>query len=173
MFKVFKPHHGMNLVGQGGKIILFFMPALVVAILANIYYPSIAALPKGLSFLNVVGYIWLAPGVILWAAAVFQLLSEFYKGHLVTTGAYGVVRNPIYVSVAEFVLPAVSFITQTWVYFVPAIFLIAGVFIFIRKEERKLTEVFGEEYLNYCARVSRLIPFGRSLGSSKATARVE
>ena len=69
-----------------------------------------------------VGYILIIPGLILWGAAVIQLLTGFSKGKLVTTGAYGVVRNPIYSSVTFFVLPAVALMTLTWVYFVPAIY---------------------------------------------------
>lgn len=159
MLNIFKKHHDMNIVGQGGKIILFTLPALIAAIWAAGAYPRIAALPAGLSFLKPVGYVLLVPGLILWAAAVFQLLTGFPQGKLVTTGAYGVVRNPIYSSVALFILPAVSLLTLTWVYFVPAVFLLAGVLIFIRTEERQLTQAFGKQYEDYLARVDRLIPF--------------
>ena len=86
-------------------------------------------------------------------------MTGFSKGKLVTTGAYGIVRNPIYSSVTFFVLPAVALLTLTWVYFVASAFLYAGVMIFIGKEERQLTKAFGEEYENYIARVDRLVPF--------------
>ena len=95
------------------------------------------------------------------------MLSGFPKGKLVTTGAYGVVRNPIYSSVAVFILPAVTLITLTWVYLVASAFLIAGVLIFIGKEEKKLTEVFGKQYTDYTSKVDRLIPFkkpGKRIG---------
>ena len=85
----------MNIVGQGGKIILFMLPSLIAAILAHIYLPQIAALPESISFVRFVGYLLLIPGVTLWGSAVIQLLVGFPKGKLVTTGAYGVVRNPI------------------------------------------------------------------------------
>src|SRR5512138_3573721 len=107
MLAVFKQHHDMNIVGQGGKIILFTLPALIGAILVHTYLPHIAALPEALRFLQPVGYILLVPGLLLWAAAVTQLLIGFPHGRLVTTGAYGVVRNPIYSSVTFFILPAV------------------------------------------------------------------
>jgi protein-S-isoprenylcysteine O-methyltransferase Ste14 len=96
---------------------------------------------------------------VLWGAAIVQLLTGFPKGKLVTGGAYGVVRNPIYSSVTFFILPAVALLTLTWVYFVVSAFLYAGVMIFIGKEEKQLTAVFGREYENYLARVDRLIPF--------------
>ena len=159
MINLFKQQHGMNIVGQGGKIILFMLPSLIAAILCNIYLPRIAALPQSLSVIKPLGYIFLLPGLILWATAVIQLLTGFPKGNLVTTGAYAVVRNPIYSSVTFFILPAVALLTSTWVYLVAAVFLYAGVMIFIGKEEQQLTEAFGKEYKDYLARVDRLVPF--------------
>ncbi len=159
MLGVFKQQHGMNIVGQGGKIILFTLPALIAAIAAQIYLPQIATLPASLSFLQPVGYVWLIPGVILWGAAVIQLLTGFSQGKLVTSGAYGIVRNPIYSSVTFFVLPATTLLTLTWVYLVAAAFLYAGVMLFIGTEEKQLKLAFGKEYEDYMARVDRLIPF--------------
>jgi len=159
MINIFKKQNGMNIVGQGGKIILFMLPSLIAAILVQVYFPQIAALPEGLSFIRPVGYLLLVPGLFLWGTAVVQLLTGFPKGQLVTTGAYGVVRNPIYSSVTFFILPAVALITLTWVYFVPAVFLYVGVMIFIGKEEQQLTQAFGKVYEDYLANVDRLVPF--------------
>jgi protein-S-isoprenylcysteine O-methyltransferase Ste14 len=159
MENIFKKQNGMSIIGQGGKIILFMLPALVAAILVHIYLPQIAALPASLSFLKPVGYLLLPLGLLLWGTAVIQLLTGFSKGKLVTTGAYGVVRNPIYSSVTFFILPAVALITLTWVYFVPSVFLYAGVMIFIGVEEKQLTLAFGKQYEIYMTRVDRLVPF--------------
>ena len=161
MINVLKKQHGMNIVGQGGKIILFMLPSLIAAILVDIYRPEIAALPKNLRFLQPVGYPLLALGLLLWGTAVIQLMTGFSKGELVTTGAYGIVRNPIYSSATFFIFPAVSLLTFTWVYFVASAFLYAGVMIFIGTEERQLTAAFGKAYRDYTARVDRLIPFRR------------
>ena len=158
MINIFKKQKGMSIVGQGAKIILFMLPSLIAAIWVHAYLPPIAALPESISFIKPLGYILLVPGLILWATAVIQLLTGFSKGKLVTTGAYGVVRNPIYSSVTFFVLPAVALFTLTWVYFVPAVFLYIGVMIFIGPEEKQLTRAFGKRYENYMARVDRLIP---------------
>jgi protein-S-isoprenylcysteine O-methyltransferase Ste14 len=108
-----------------------------------------------------VGYVLLPLGLILWGSAVLQLMMGFSKGKLVTTGAYGVVRNPIYSSVTFFILPAVALITQTWVYFIVSVFLYVGVMIFIGTEEKQLTQAFGKEYEDYLARVDRLVPLKR------------
>src|SRR5512133_3284618 len=158
MINIFKKQNGMGIVGQGGKIILFMLPALIAAIWAHTVFPQIAALPESIRFIQPVGYIFLLLGLVLWGAAVIQLLMGFSKGELVTTGAYGVVRNPIYSSVTFFILPAVALLTLTWVYLVASIFLYVGVMIFIGKEEKQLTKAFGEEYEDYMARVDRLVP---------------
>jgi protein-S-isoprenylcysteine O-methyltransferase Ste14 len=97
--------------------------------------------------------------VILWGTAIIQLLTGFSQGKLVTTGAYGVVRNPIYSSVTFFILPAITLLTLTWVYLVVSVFLYVGVMIFIGEEERQLTKAFGKTYEDYLRRVDRLIPF--------------
>jgi protein-S-isoprenylcysteine O-methyltransferase Ste14 len=162
MIGILKKQNGMDIVGQGGKIILFTLPSLVAAILANTYLPHIAALPRAIRFIRPAGYVLLVPGLILWGAAVMQLLTGFSKGRLVTTGAYGVIRNPIYASATFFILPAVTLLTLTWVYLVVSVFLYAGVTLFIGTEEKQLTQAFGRAYEDYTARVDRLIPFRKA-----------
>jgi len=161
MIEILKKQNGMNIVGQGGKIILFMLPSLIAAILVHTYVPQIAALPESISFLKPVGYLLLIPGLALWGTAIIQLLTGFSRGKLVTTGAYGVARNPIYSSATFFILPGVSLLTLTWVYVVASIFLYVGVMIFIGTEEKQLTKAFGKEYERYLARVDRLVPFKR------------
>jgi protein-S-isoprenylcysteine O-methyltransferase Ste14 len=147
MMNILRKQNGMSIVGQGGKIILFtLLPSLIAAILVHTYLPQIAALPESISFIKPVGYLLLLLGLILWGAAVIQLMTGFSKGKLVTTGAYGVVRNPIYSSVTFFILPAVALMTLTRVYFVASVFLYVGVMVFIGKEEKQLTKAFGKEY---------------------------
>jgi protein-S-isoprenylcysteine O-methyltransferase Ste14 len=159
MLNILKKQNGMNIVGQGGKIILFMLPSLIAAIWIHTHEPQIAALPERISFIKPAGYLLLLLGLVLWGAAVIQLLLGFSKGNLVTTGAYGVVRNPIYASATFFLFPAVALISLTWVYFVPAVFLYTGVMIFIGKEEKQLRKTFGKEYEDYLTRVNRLVPF--------------
>lgn len=161
MINILRKQRGMSIVGQGGKIILFTLPSLIAAIWVHVYLPQIAALPEGFSLIRPAGYVLLVIGLIFWGTAVIQLMMGFSKGELVTTGAYGVARNPIYCSATFFILPAVALLTLTWVYFVVSAFLYAGVMIFIGDEEKQLTRAFGREYQDYLASVDRLIPFKR------------
>jgi protein-S-isoprenylcysteine O-methyltransferase Ste14 len=162
MINVLKKQHGMNIVGQGGKIILFMLPSLIAAILVHAYVPRIVALPGSIRFIKPAGYFLLLLGIFFWATALVQLLTGFSRGRLVTTGAYAVVRNPLYSSATFFILPAVSLLTLTWVYLVPAAFLYGGVMIFIGQEEKQLSKAFGKEYEEYLARVDRLVPLKRA-----------
>lgn len=161
MASILRKQNGMSIVGQGGKIILFMLPSLLAAILLHRYLPQVAALPQGIGFVRPVGYALLLSGLVLWGAAVIQLLVGFSKGQLVTRGAYGVVRNPIYSSATFFLFPAVALLTLTWVYLVASAFLYVGVTIFIGVEEKQLTQAFGKEYEDYMATVDRLVPFRR------------
>ncbi len=154
-------HHDMDIVGQGGKIILFTLPALGAAILAQRYAPGAVALPEGVRFLRPAGYPLLLVGLAFWATAVVQLLIGFPQGKLITSGAYGIVRNPIYSSATFFLLPAVALLTWTWPYLIASLALYGGVMLFIGVEEQQLTRVFGQKYRDYTARVHRLVPFKR------------
>jgi protein-S-isoprenylcysteine O-methyltransferase Ste14 len=158
MTNILKKQNGMTIVGQGGKIILFMLPSLFAALWVHRYFPQLAALPERIRLIQPLGYVLLLPGVILWAAAVIQLMTGFSRGKLVITGAYGVVRNPIYSSVTFFILPAVALLTLTWVYFVVSVFLYVGVMLFIGTEEKQLREAFGKKYEDYLAKVDRLVP---------------
>jgi len=162
---ILKRQNGMSIVGQGGKIILFTLPSLIAAVWVHTYWPQIAALPESFGFLEPLGYLLLPLGLVLWGTAVIQLLAGFSKGRLVTTGAYGVVRNPIYSSVTFFILPAVALMTATWAYLVASVFLYVGVMIFIGKEEKQLATVFGKEYEDYQVRVDRMVPLRRPRGT--------
>ncbi len=162
MANIFKKKNGMSIIGQGGKIIFFMLPSLIIAIFTHMCLPQIVALPKSVSYIKPIGYLLLLIGLILWGTAVIQLITGFSKGRLVTTGAYGVVRNPIYSSAIFFIFPAIALMMFTWIYLIPSIFLYIGVVIFIRKEEQQLSKIFGDEYENYKARVDRLIPFKKS-----------
>jgi protein-S-isoprenylcysteine O-methyltransferase Ste14 len=161
MMKLIKAENGMDILGQGGKIILFTLPSLAAAIWLARSLPAVAALPAALGPVRPLGYALLIFGAVLWAAGLVQLLAVFPRGRLATRGAYGVCRNPIYSSFIVFVLPALSLLTLTWVYFGVAAFLYVGVRIFIGKEERQLLQVFGDEYAGYLGRVSRILPFAR------------
>src|SRR5215207_184818 len=88
----------------------------------------------------------------------FSGLVAIQPGHtLVTSGVYGVIRNPSYLGMFINSLGwALAF--RSGVGVLLAVLLIPPLVARMRAEERLLRSQFGDEYEAYCARTSRLIP---------------
>jgi protein-S-isoprenylcysteine O-methyltransferase Ste14 len=88
----------------------------------------------------------------------FSGLVAIQPGHtLVTTGVYGVIRNPSYLGLLVNALGwALAF--RSGVGVLLAALLVPPLVARIRAEERLLRSQFGAEYDAYCARTSRLVP---------------
>lgn len=92
--------------------------------------------------------------------------APFFDDHgrieLVTTGAYGVVRHPIYASGIWFQLGTLLVTGSLAVAFACAV-LTAGALWFTRQEERRLVELLADPtaYDRYRARVPALFPWPR------------
>jgi protein-S-isoprenylcysteine O-methyltransferase Ste14 len=82
----------------------------------------------------------------------------FPTNHLVVTGWYRYVRNPMYVAVAFVILgQALIFGNVTVLEYGALVWLFFHLFV-LTYEEPKLRATFGEEYQHYCANVPRWIP---------------
>lgn len=115
---------------------------------------------------TVVGWI----GVGLCAVGVLVLLLSLVSfgksfrvgidvdkpGGLVTTGVFGISRNPIYVGFFLFLLGQLL-VFPNWV---PLVYLLAGAWLFHRqvlREEEFMRQHYGREFDEYCKRVRRYI----------------
>jgi protein-S-isoprenylcysteine O-methyltransferase Ste14 len=109
-------------------------------------------------------------GVVLCLAGLFLLflsLVSFGKSfrvgidrdhpdELVTTGIFGVSRNPIYVAFWIFLLGQ-FLVFPNWILLV---YLIAAAWLFNRqvsREEQYMRNHYGQQYLDYCDRVRRYL----------------
>ena len=114
-----------------------------------------------------VGCLLIAAGIALYLACAFWGFAIHGKGtplpldppkKLVVVGPYGVVRNPMYWSVASVMLgEAVVFHSVALLQLVAA--FAVGVILFVLSiEEPALKQKFGSEYEEYCRRVPRWLP---------------
>lgn len=83
---------------------------------------------------------------------------KVYAEQLVTGGLYSHVRNPMYVGNA-FLLAGLVVASNSWVFAIGGTVLAVAVhFGIIVAEEHFLRGKFGQQYVDYCRRVPRLVP---------------
>jgi protein-S-isoprenylcysteine O-methyltransferase Ste14 len=79
--------------------------------------------------------------------------------HLVRSGPYRLVRNPIYLSML-LVICAITVVVTPWPLFLAAVVVfVVGTEIRVRTEEKLLASHFGEEFTNYKRSTPAYIPF--------------
>ena len=74
---------------------------------------------------------------------------------LVSSGIYGISRNPMYVGFALFLLAWVVYLSSPWVSIGIVGFVLYMNQFQIEPEERALAEIFGPEFISYQAKVRR------------------
>ena len=103
----------------------------------------------------------LAPILFIWGLISFGQsfrvgIDTDKPGKLITTGAFAVSRNPLYIAF-QMILISVFLIFPTWIFF--AYFLL-GLWVIDRQvclEETTLKNIYGKEYDDYCNKVRRYI----------------
>jgi protein-S-isoprenylcysteine O-methyltransferase Ste14 len=107
------------------------------------------------------GFLLAGSALAGWALRVFtswRLLARVDAGHaLCVDGPYRFVRHPIYLAMDLWALGS-ALTCPGAATIVGAVVIFAGSELRARAEERLLTEVFGDDYRAYAARVRRLVP---------------
>jgi len=116
---------------------------------------------------TIAGVLGAALVVIGWVVIIWTFLSwpSIFAGHgvlrghrLITTGAYGVVRHPVYLgAILIWVGLALAF-THVVTFALAALYEIPIYLLYLRSEEAMMLESFGDQYRDYRRRVPRLLP---------------
>ena len=87
---------------------------------------------------------------------LFEMVSE---NKLITTGVYGIVRNPVYSAVFLACTGAVCISNNLILFSIPVICWIYMTVFLKLTEEKWLCDLYGREYIEYCKKVNRCIPW--------------
>jgi protein-S-isoprenylcysteine O-methyltransferase Ste14 len=149
-------------LGFNFAAVITFLPVLA-AVGANIG-PVLVAVPWPWAAILVAVEL-IAVGLMVYAfrhsdpaffMGIGQLGNESSGAGLMTTGFYGIVRHPLYIT-GLLILWCFPILTTGTLAFNAAITIY--ILIGSELEERRLIAEFGEEYLRYRKKVARLIPF--------------
>ncbi len=161
VIKMSKKNH-LPLFGVGPVIVYgqFIITAILI-ILTHVFdlrFPVINVL--NIVF-KVIGILLIASGLYLDLSA--KLKSKLFRNveanKLITDGVYSIVRNPVY-SGALFACTGVVLIANNLILLiVPAVCWMYMTLFLIKTEERWLKKLYGEEYVLYCKKVNRCIPW--------------
>ena len=107
------------------------------------------------------GIILILLGIYMWIHAVIisKIDTSIIENHLLTSGIYAWVRNPIYSAFAIALTGGSLLFTNLWFLILPPLFWLTITVIMKLSEEKWLLNAFGDEYLEYCKKVNRCIPW--------------
>jgi protein-S-isoprenylcysteine O-methyltransferase Ste14 len=142
--------------GQG-----YFLILLILSIVSHFVFPAWVVLQAPLTFL---GILIIGAGLLL----AFLCRTQFLRNRttlspyespvvLITTGPFRISRNPVYLAMT-LILFGSAVVMGTLVPFVFTVLFIALIeLLFIPDEERRLEELFGENYREYKRGVRRWV----------------
>jgi len=147
-----------RLIGVGDRILAATLPLAAVGIAANLTWPSVFRTGLGAAG-RVASIVLLASGVALYLTSLtqVQVLINVPRGRLITTGAFALVRHPLYCAVSLLVIPGCGLLLDSWLGSVLGATMYVASRHFRGLEEAHLAAAFGDAYRTYRARV--LLPW--------------
>ena len=146
-----------------GPIYVYVIAAMTLAAVLMRDLPAFASgrLERAHTLLLVLGAILIAAGVALWvyAVPVSKIDDGIRKNRLVTTGAYALVRNPIYSAVLIACTGVLMIAGNAWFFVLPFVYWLFMTVLMKATEEKWLRDLYGKEYDEYCKRVNRCWPW--------------
>lgn len=88
-----------------------------------------------------------------------NLFEKIKENHLITDGIYSIVRNPVYSAILQCCTGLLFFANNLLLLVVPFFCWIYMTLILKRTEEIWLKNLYGQEYMEYCRKVNRCIPW--------------
>ncbi len=155
----------LTIFGAGPRIGRIVLPYLAITIILTIFIPSVFTLPLTIQpVMRIAGVVILLTGLLLYGLTARSLLIGIWETRLITTGLYKYSQNPIYAMIILLILPGIGLLMNSWIILTASVL---GYIVFkryISKEYNELTEIFGDEYLEYKKRTPEFFPFCHPAG---------
>lgn len=113
-------------------------------------------------FFIILGVCIIVAGFIIWKSAAIgkdSIDGYIESNTLCTTGIYGIVRNPCYSGIMMMCTGVLLIAHNLWLLILPFVFWLSMTVMLINSEERWLTDLYGQDYIDYCKKVNRCIPW--------------
>lgn len=107
----------------------------------------------------IIGILIVILGFGVWYKAAFRIDKYIVSNRLCMDGIYAVVRNPCYSGIMLMCTGAIFMVNTPCLFLLPLVYWLAMTILMKNTEEKWLYELYGEEYLDYCKRVNRCIPW--------------
>lgn len=110
-------------------------------------YASLSAIKM---ILLIIGVLLIAAGAVLWFSAVFRAKIDdgITNNHLVTSGVYALVRNPIYSAFLSVCTGTLMIYGNLWLLILPVLYWLFLMVLMKCTEEKWLKNLYGVEYGN-------------------------
>ena len=146
-----------------GPVYVYVIAALTLAavLLRNQPFLDSGKLPGNHIFFVIVGVLLIVIGIALWiyAVPISKIDDGIRENRLVTTGAYALVRNPIYSAAMLICTGVLLFLHNAWFLILPFVYWTFLTVLMKGTEEKWLIELHGKKYEDYCRRVNRCWPW--------------
>ena len=109
----------------------------------------------------VIGILFIMFGFYLDLSAKYKskLFKNVEENKLITDGVYAYTRNPVYSGGFLICVGAVFIANNLLLFIVPVVCWIYMTIFLIKTEEVWLKDLYGQDYIEYCKKVNRCIPW--------------
>lgn len=148
----------MTIFGIGPKILKkTLLIAIIIYASQYFFFPDFKIqISQTLAF--IIGEVWFVLGIPIWISGGIEINKNFKKGKLATSGILKYIQHPIYCAFILFYIPALVFMSRSWIGFIMPFVFYFFFKIYIGIEEKWLKEKFGDEYLIYNNKTGRIFP---------------
>jgi protein-S-isoprenylcysteine O-methyltransferase Ste14 len=141
-----------------------FVPSLIYTLAAwaaTSAWPGVFSWRSRPDVVGTAGIVLIAAGFLLWMVGVVTVMRAYSRDELVTSGAFALVRHPVYAAWITLVFPGLALLIRSWPMLITPLIAYAIFRRLIHREDEYLEQRFGQAYLDYRGRVNEVIPIPR------------